>query len=531
MMSILAIRAFYCPACGAPLDPGEATRTTCGYCGSVLEIQRRQVTQTQRPDSGAAPSEGPPLPLASLISVQTGRFELSIMEQLVPNTPPDGFFPLVLPDERFALAFLRLVDENNKTKVGDLDSLCRVITQSLSDEEDPGLAAFQALEHLSESTFLGRLEVAIMLFSPDRSKVTVYNAGCPGSIWWVSSEDGRVIDLFRAYPPLEKKMLRLSNDHFSNAPPCYLAADDLIVAVSAAYVGRGEDSYSDGSRVLIESLNANLGEHPLRVVTLAKNSYWESLPPAALETPPSGALRVAAVRALAPASAHDLPQATTVKCVEFENYEASFLLTGTEHLALHPLHDGRACFLLLKADALNAEEIERITKAVLEVLDRRDHGDNENPREAGRQALAQIERSCSILVLQVIPKYGRVKWFRAGWGQPICLGPRGMADSDFAQKFDGGGEASTAPRARLFFPGNLPFEGPQTGTKDVGESWYGGKASALYGALFSHWRTTDTSKALRKLLLAALGDTLDNAGSLPPGTDLSGSLLLTRSRE
>lgn len=523
-MSILSVRAVYCPACGAPLDPGEATRMTCGYCGSVLEIQHRKITQTQRPEPELGGRETHPLPLADLISTQTGRFELSILEQVVPNTPPDGFFPLTLQGGRFALAFLRLVDEKDKTKFGDLDQLCEVSKESLSDEEDPGLAAYQALEHLSETPFVGRLEIAIMLFSPDRSMVTVYNAGCPGSVWWVSSEEGRGVDLFRAYPPLEKKMLRLANDHFSNSEPCYLAADDLIVAVSAAYVGRGGGSYSNGSGPLIQSLNSNLGEHPLRVVTLAKNSYWDSLPPAALEEPPSGTLRVAAVRALAPKPAQELSQNAKLESLEFANFEASFLLTGCEHLALHPLHDDRACYLLLKADDLHSAEIERMTQAVLGVLDRRDHGDNENPREAGRQALIQIDRPCSILVLQVIPKYGRVKWFRAGWPQPICLGPRGLADSDFAQKFDEGGEASTAVRSRLFFPGDLPFEGPVAGTKAVGEIWHGGKASALYGALFAHWRTSNTSKALKKFLLAAMGD-------VPGRLDLSGSVLLTRTRE
>ena len=513
------IRALYCPGCGAPLDPGEETRLRCLYCDSVLEIRQRKVSQTESSASQLTALDVDSLPLADLFSSETGRFELSVLEQPVPGTQPDGFFPLTLAQGRFALVSLRLVGDDRRTKTGDLTELTETVRLSLEEEEDPGLAAYQALETLSRGTYDGKLEIAILLFSPDRSSVTVYNAGCQSSLWWVSSEEGRVIDVFRSYPPLERKMLRQSTDHFSNCQPCYLASNDLIVMVSAAYAGRGGGSYSDGTRALLDSLNEHLGEHPLRVVTLAKNAYWEKLSPSAKEEPLSGTLRVAAVRALAPPVTAAPDFELRLRRMGYGTFEAVFLTSPGESLTLHQLHDDRCCLLWIEGQP--DEAVARMTEAVLEVLDRENHGDNENPREAGRRALALSNGStCRLLVLQLFPRWGRAKWFRAGWHQPLCLGPRGLKDVARAQMFDEGGEATVDPKARLLFTGSLPLAGPAPDAEELARQWYGGKSSALYDALFAHWRTTKGERALSKLAAATLADR--------PEASLSGLALLTR---
>lgn len=46
-MSLVTIRALFCPGCGAPLDPGEQTQLRCAYCDSVLRIQQQRVSQTE----------------------------------------------------------------------------------------------------------------------------------------------------------------------------------------------------------------------------------------------------------------------------------------------------------------------------------------------------------------------------------------------------------------------------------------------------------------------------------------------------
>jgi hypothetical protein len=516
----MSVRAFYCPGCGAPVDPASQTRFACGYCGSILEINPRKIIQVRISESQATELEIEELPPATLLCSETGRFELSILEQEIPGTLPDGFFPLVLPEGRFALVYLRLIDDKKRSKGGDLEGLCQLVQESLQQEEDPGLAAYHALEHLSRGPYDGKLEVAILLFRPARSTVVVYNAGCQSSLWWVSGEEGRVIDVFGSYPALERKMLRQASDHFSNSPPCYLAADDLVVAVSAAYAGRGGGPYSDGIRSLLESLDEHIGEHPLRVVTLAKNRYWQNLAPAAREEPLAGPLRVAAVRALAPPWPASPAPLGEIRKVEVPGFEFAAHLSPQESLELFPLHDDRFCLVWIDRQSLQPGMAESMTEAILAVLDRPDHGDNENPREAGRQAFARTGQPCTMLVLQLFPKWGRAKWFRRGWWQPLCLGPRGFNDPAGAQMFDEGGEASVYPRARMLFTGSLPLERHAHLAGDLAQQWYGGKASALYSALFAHWRTSSSEQALEKLLRAAQADR--------PEADLKGTALLTR---
>lgn len=122
-------------------------------------------------------------------------------------------------------------------------------------------------------------------------------------------------------------------------------------------------------------------------------------------------------------------------------------------------------------------------------------------------------------VIQLFDAYERVKYFRAGWKQPIGLGPRGVRDSNSGQQFDEGGEATVNEGARLFFPGGLAYEGQHGSPESFVTVWNGGKASRLYEAFTQHWKTKKTHAALERLARAAASDS--------PAADLSGLAVVT----
>jgi hypothetical protein len=99
-----------------------------------------------------------------------------------------------------------------------------------------------------------------------------------------------------------------------------------------------------------------------------------------------------------------------------------------------------------------------------------------------------------------------VKYFRAGWKQPILLGARKIDDHGGIQAFDEGGEVTVEAGARLFFPGSLVYEGQPSGPILFSEAWPGGKASRLYEAFRDHWKTKQIGRALEKLSIAAASD-------------------------
>jgi DNA-directed RNA polymerase subunit RPC12/RpoP len=499
------VKRIYCPSCGAPLKKPETSLVTCGYCDSALLIEERRVLE-KRPDK---PLAGPLTPGPSaLVSEEVRRFELSLLEQAADGTIEDGFCTLSLPEDRFALIFLRLIDSDDKTLESDYPSHCRRLQDSLGGHEDPGLAAFELLEHLCGKLPEFRLEVTVLLFNPRLSSVVCYNAGGARSVYWVSGEQGRVVDVFRAYPPLERKMLRMSQDHFSNSKPIFLASSDLVVGVSAAFAGRGGGPYSDGTRALVNTLNSQLGQHPLKVVTLVKNAFWSDRPPAASEHPLSGPLRVAAVRTRPSIPVPQWP-GRTLTFLQAAEFEIVFNKAPNDHAEIVPLHDNREVFLLFNGEDFNKVEYLQAREVVLQILDRPKHGDNENPRRAGREAMEAAGCSGRCLVLLLLNNHGRSKWYRHGWGQPIGIGPRGLADPPSAQYFDQGGEATVNRGARQFFPGTLPFSKGPTNMDELAQSWYGGKASALYEALFAHWRKPRAGDCLSSLLQAARGDQSD----------------------
>jgi hypothetical protein len=151
--------------------------------------------------------------------------------------------------------------------------------------------------------------------------------------------------------------------------------------------------------------------------------------------------------------------------------------------------------------------MQKAVAAIKEVLDG-ETGDNDNPRQAGRDALAAIglpPDTVRLYVVQFLDAFERVKYFRHGWKQPIGLGPRGLR-GDGMQQFDEGGEATVHEGGRLFFPGGLVYEGQHHEAQSFATAWRGGKASRLYAALTSHWKTKKTERALSQLALAALSD-------------------------
>jgi hypothetical protein len=523
---VIRLQALHCPSCGAPIELAEgAARATCSYCSAPLVIEDERVS-TRRPKPPAPTAhdeedEAPyPEPDATLWAKVFPRFELSIIEQKVPQAVPELFAGIELGDERFAFISLRVVDKDGKPVAHPLEPAFEVLRASLEEDGDPGLAANLALESLCARPFDHRLECVIALFEPEHMRVTTYAACAQAGLLWASSEEGRAITLEGHRGPLERKMLRETSDHFSNGRPVSLASGDLIIVPSAGYLGRGARGYSEGPRALLEVANEALGEEPLRVVTLAKNNFWAGFQKQRRSvTAPVGDVRVAAVRAIAPPLAASLPPGVTPRTLRSRKYELSLLTAPGDALALVPLHSDRQVLVWLSG-VLAEGALEKAVAAVKAVLDG-ETGDNENPRRAGREALDALggaREAVKLGVIQLLEQPGRVKYFRHGWKQPLALGPRGLRGESM-QQFDEGGEATVSEGSRLFFPGGLAFEGQHAEASQFANVWRGGKASRLYEALTAHWKTKKSERALQALALAAVSD--------EPGAALGGMALVT----
>lgn len=524
----MRIQAPHCPSCGAPLDvPEGATRVTCGYCTATLVIEEERVS-TRRPRPPPRPQEDDeepfPEPDATLWAKEYPRFELSIIEQKVPQAVPELFAGLELADERFAFVSLRVVDREGRPLPWDVNPAFTALRTSLEDDGDPGLAANLALEALCQKPFDHRLECAIALFEPRHMRVQSYAAGVNPGFLWASGEEGRTIHLDGHHGALERKHLRENSDHFSNARPVHLAAKDLVLIPSSGFMGRGARGYSEGPRVLGEVSNAQLGEEPLRVVTLAKNEFWKEFQKHRRSlTAPVGDVRVAAVRAISPPLGTSLPDGVAVKSVRSRRYEVSVLARPNDVVELTPLHSDRQVLVWLSPvqGALPDGALEKFKAAMLSVLDGQT-GDNENPRRAGREAMEAAglaPQSIRFSLVQLFDAYERVKYFRHGWKQPLLIGSRGVKNHDSMQQFDEGGEATVHEACRLFFPGELVFEGQHHDGQQFATVWRGGKASRLYEALTTHWKTRKTERALLQLALSARSD--------EPSASLGGLCLVT----
>ncbi len=525
----MRIQAPHCPSCGAPLSvPEDAARVTCAYCSAQLVIEAERVsTRRPKPEPRASHVEEDETPYAepdaTLWARVYPRFELSVIEQRIPNAVPELFAGLELEGERFAFVSLRVVDKDGRPVAHALDGAFEALRESLENDGDPGLAANLALEALCAKPFDQRLECAVVLFEPRHMKVTTYAAGLANGLVWASGEEGRTINIDGHHGALERKMLREASDHFANGRPVLLAAGDLILIPSAGFMGRGARGYSEGPRVLHEVANAQLGEEPLRVVTLAKNGFWaEFQKHRRTGNVPVGDVRLAAVRAVSPPAVTVMPSEYVLKTVRSRRYELSCLTGRGDVLELLPLHSDRQVLVWLSPTrgGLPGDAFAKALAAIKEVLDG-NTGDNDNPRRAGRDALEAMgvaPEAVRLAVIQLIDQHERVKYWRHGWKQPLALGSRGLR-GDGMQQFDDGGEATVHEAGRLFFPGALVFEGQHQEGAAFASVWRGGKASRLYAGLAGHWKTKKTERALLQLALAARSD--------EPEAVLSGLALVT----
>lgn len=502
------LRAFYCPCCGARLDPPSRRVVQCAYCDARLQAEPEAIAEeTGQESHGDYPSE--------LRQARHGRFEMSWLQQRVRDVEGERLHFAELDDTTSALVYLRRCDEQQKTCAGALP--LDVLLESLRAYRDPGLAAHAALESLCDSPqgFSQRLECCICLLDSARSVAQVYAAGTAGSLHWLSNEQAQVSDVAGHQSALERKMLFEARDHFSCQPACALAAFDALVFVSASYAGRGEGQYCSGLGALQNELRNQLGEDPLRLVTLAKNAFWTGRAPAARECEPSASLQVVAVQAR-PSEGGGAFRCPALQGLSSRQFETVTWAGPDDFLELLPLHGDRNVLVWASNAGLpfSAEASSALRGAILEVLDRKDHGDNENPREAGRRAQAQVPVT-GLAVVQLLDCYGRVKYYRSGIPHPIYLAPRQGQNPSSIMAFDEGGEVTLERGARLLFLHWGAPPGTVLSLPALAECWPGGKASNLYWTLCKLWTTPPASAALEKVLSAAEADV---SGALREGT-------------
>src|SRR3954471_8688970 len=140
----MQLQAPHCPSCGAPIEiPEGAARATCTYCSTMLVIEQERVS-TRKPKPAPAPleedDEAPyPEPDATLWAKVFPRFELSVVEQRIPQAVPELFAGIDLADERFAFISLRVVDKDGRPIAHALDLAFEALKESLEADGDPGL--------------------------------------------------------------------------------------------------------------------------------------------------------------------------------------------------------------------------------------------------------------------------------------------------------------------------------------------------------------------------------------------------------
>ncbi len=543
LVAMISVSAAYCPNCAALLsfEPGDA-HVTCSYCDASLMMDTGRVThQRSAParfaaaSGGAAqtdPESAAPIaqPNPSLFVRDAARFRTRIIEQVAADggtAPPDLFRTVELEEDRFAIVSMRCVDGKSNPVPMDLEPAFEVLSESLGDDGDPGLSANLALEELSRNPSFQKLECAIALLDPARTTALVYSAGTRNAVFWVSTEEARPIMAGTNHEALERAHLAKVGSQFDNSKVWSLAAQDLLVFSSFAYL-IDEAMGSNFPRLMLETLRQHLGEDPQRIVTLIKNGFWEQRETGReAHEPLAGDLRIAAVGArLAEVDDSGAAPAPNLEVFKSRHYHVAIQRAeipaaepGAESRPLDgvhfwPLSDDRHALLWMQyPDGVTAEALDAAKEAVHGVLGS-SSGDFDNAREAGRRAVDGAMPSfgmdpakVQMLVLHLSDEYQRVKFFARGWKAPITLGGRGIKPEHEQQQFDEGGECTIHENARLFFPGALGYEGNVIKAQDFSERWYGGKSSHLYEALRLHWRTRKSEKALMKIVRAAAADT------------------------
>lgn len=536
---MISVSAVYCPNCAALLsfEPGQS-HVTCAYCEASLMLDMGRVTHHR---SAGAAGDGPAtdpgsagdgaaaaVPIAqpdpTLFVRDAPRFRTRIIEQLAPPGTADGadlFRTIELENDCFAIVSLRCVDAKSKPVTVPLEPAWEVLAESLGDDGDPGLAANLALEELAGNPAFQRLECVIAVLDPARTTALVYTAGAHHAALWVSTEEARPITAGTNHQPLERADLAKAGSHFENGKLLRLAAQDVLVVASFAYLS-DEGIGSNFPRLMTQTLREHLGEDPQRIVTLIKNEFWTQREAGyRVSAPLSGDLRIAAVGArLAEIDASAAAEPLLLETLETRHFHVSLLrapLSGestTDGVRGWDLDGDRYAVVWLQFEEALPEAVLASAQAgVDDVLGRTEHGDFDNSRAAGRNALGRIASEHGLdpgrfrmLVLHLSNEHGRVKFFARGWKAPLTLGARGLRPDHEQQQFDEGGECTVKEGARLFFPGRLEYEGNVIKASEFSERWHGGKASHLYEALRLHWRTKKGEKALTKMVRAARAD-------------------------
>lgn len=512
----------HCPNCAAALsfDPS-ASSVDCDYCSATLILDLGRVTyrRTRAPRVSTGPEEteeGAQLlpidqPDPSLVTRDAARFSLRILEQKRADPSPEIFRSVELDGMRFAVATLRCVDEDENPIVLDLTSAWNVLAESLTDDGDPGLAVNLALEEISRNPKFKKLQAAVALLDPERTTALVYCAGIRDGVMWVSTEEARPIYAGPAHQALEKSDLAKSGDQFDNGRELQLAALDLIVMTSFAYL-RDPVIGRNGASAMTNTLRENLAEDPERVVTLIKNAFWEARDKRGDdERDIAGDIIVAAVGARLAAPEVEVDATKSIEALETSRFAIALQRQPGDMVALRPLDENRHGFVwaAAKDGALATEAFEELCEGVYAVLGKMGHGDFDNPRAAGRAGLARMgaaTEGLSVLVAHLSDEHRRLKYFTKGWKAGAMIGARSIKSNGGQQQFDEGGELSLGDNERILFPGELPYEGQVLRAEDLSERWYGGKSSHLYEALRLHWRTRKCEKALAKLVAAARAD-------------------------
>ena len=544
LCGMISVSAAYCPNCAALLsfEPGQV-HVTCSFCDATLMLDLGRVTHRRsamEPKDGRAaqaePEKAAPIaqPNPSLFVRDVTRFRTRIIEQEAPNggtAPPDLFRTVELDEDRFAIVSMRCVDAKSSPVTMDLEPAFEVLSESLGDDGDPGLAANLALEELSRNPNFAKLECAIALLDPARATAQVYSAGTRDAVFWVSTEEARPIMAGTNHGALERAHLAKAGSHFDNSKVWSLAAQDLLVFSSFAYLIDGAMG-SNFPRLMLETLRQHLGEDPQRIVTLIKNAFWEQRESGRkAHEPLAGDLRIAAVGArLADIDASETGVVPNIEVFKSRRYHVAIqraeapaavgetLATPLDGVRFWPLSDDRHGLLWMQYPVGLLPEVLDAAKAAAHGVMGSKGGDFDNAREAGRQAIDSVVQafgleagSVQMLVMHLSDEHRRVKFFARAWKAPITLGSRGVKPEHEQQQFDGGGECTIHENARLFFPGALEYEGNVIKAQDFSERWYGGKSSHLYEALRLHWRTRKSEKALMKIIRAAAADTSHTA--------------------
>ncbi len=541
------IQAPHCPVCAAPVSPAEgAEQIVCEYCDAVLLLERGRAAAPGRPAAdlrlrkgmlGSEPSgtSWEPVPMAEeLVQHVAPRFEMCMLEQ-APEDPLELFRWIELPGERFAVVCMHCTGENGDWVPTDFKALLEIMEESLADDSDPGLAANLALEELFARPDPMRpadlrLCCAVVVFDPLRHRARTFAAGYGETFWWVSTEEGRSIRHGGGKPPLERRDLGKAGDVFSNDADRELAASDLLVVVSAAARGFGRQ-HTGAMRGLLEVLNTHLGEHPLRVVTLAKNRYWEDRGAEQADRGPRP-FRWLAVRPVLPEPVGEDVLKPRIESVETPSFDLAIARCEgdrLERVELPPdVHGPREALVWMgpaATDEATGAHMDLLMEHVRAVLGREGHGDNEHPQAVAKSAMPAFAQAgvdpagLRFFVLHLGYQHNAVRWFCQRLAQPICLEARGIRSDRELGWVRGAFSGYPRDGARLWFPGPMELQGDPHLPGELAQGWPGGKASRLYEALRLHWRTRRSDRVLTRFLLGAWSD-----GS---GPDQAGSLLIT----